>query len=87
MRNYHRQILAKASLALDEQGVEEREIAGITFALDPATLPKFKKELHKLLDRLAAESAHQDPARRTEVYHLETALFRLSQPSRGEDKK
>ena len=86
VRNYHRQILEKAARALDEQSVDEREIAGTTFAIDPKDLPKIKKELHRLLDRLAAESAKPGSARRTEVYHLEAALFRLSKPSFQGDK-
>jgi uncharacterized protein (TIGR02147 family) len=88
IRSYHRQILEKAQRALDEQSIDERDIAGITFALDPSDLPKLKKQLHRFLDNAAATAAKQSPASKTEVYHLEAALFRLSQPdSRSTEDK
>lgn len=80
VRNFHRQILEKARIALDEQSVEEREISGISFAIDPAELPKLKKEIHAFLDRCVQKVSKQDPRKKTEVYHFETVLFRLSKP-------
>lgn len=80
VRNFHRQILEKARVALDEQSVDEREISGVSFAIDPAELPKLKKEIHAFLDRCVEKVSKQDPRKKTEVYHFETVLFRLSKP-------
>ncbi len=82
VRKFHGQILEKAKTALETQAVEERDIAGISFAVDPAQIPALKKEIHDFLDRLATRLDRADPKKKTEVYHLETALFRLSETER-----
>lgn len=77
IRNYHRQMLERAIHSLDQQSVEEREIAGIDFAVNPAFLPAMKKDISDFLDEMVAKYARGRS--RTEVYHCETALFRLTQ--------
>jgi uncharacterized protein (TIGR02147 family) len=76
IRNYHRQILGKAIEALETQGVGEREISGVGLAVDPVQLPALKKEIVEFQDRLVAKYARG--RRKTEVYQLESALFRLT---------
>lgn len=76
VRNYHRQLLQKAIQALDLQPVNEREISGIGIALDPAKLESIKKEISEFLDKLAAKYSK---GKRSEVYQLEMAFFKLTE--------
>lgn len=75
VRAYHQGILEKARQALDLQSVNERDITGIGFAVDPAHIPRIKKEISDFQDQLSAKFSR---GKRREVYFLETALFRLS---------
>lgn len=76
VRSYHRQILEKAIMALEAQALNERDISGSGFALDPAHLPAVKKELSEFQDRIVAKYSR---GTKTEVYFLEMALFKLTQ--------
>lgn len=76
VRNFHRQILAKATHALDLQKVADREISGVGFPLDPKLLPALKKDIAVFLDEVVAK--YSRGKRRREVYHCEVALFRLT---------
>lgn len=78
IRSYHRQILQKASHALDLQKVSEREIAGVGFAVDPKSIPALKKDISTFLDSVMAKYGRGK--HRREVYHCEVALFRLTKP-------
>jgi uncharacterized protein (TIGR02147 family) len=77
IRNYHRQILGKAIEALETHPVSERDITGIGFAVDPKHLPAIRKEISDFQDRLIARFSK---GKKTEVYQLEMALFRLTAP-------
>jgi uncharacterized protein (TIGR02147 family) len=77
IRNYHRQVLEMASRALEFQGVAEREISGITMAINPKFISAIKKEMALFLDGIAERyGAGKKPQ---EVYQLEMAFFRLSE--------
>lgn len=78
IRNFHRQILQKASRALDLQKISEREISGVGFAVDPKSLPAIKKEISSFLDGMVAKYGRGRHLK--EVYQCEVALFRLSEP-------
>ncbi|MBI3557121.1 MAG: TIGR02147 family protein [Deltaproteobacteria bacterium] len=80
IRNYHRTLLSKAIEALELQSVFERDISGISLALDPAQLPALKKEISDFQDRIVQR--YSQGKKRGEVYQLEVACFRLTQ---GED--
>jgi hypothetical protein len=69
--------LNKAIEALETHPVDERDITGIGFAVDPKHLPAIRKEISDFQDRLIAQYSK---GKRTEVYQLEMALFRLSTP-------
>ncbi|MBC7385871.1 MAG: TIGR02147 family protein [Cryobacterium sp.] len=81
VRKFHTQILEKAGEALVSQSIHERDIAGITFAIDPSDIPGVQKEIHTFIDRLATRLAKAPQQKKTEVYHFETALFRLTSPN------
>jgi uncharacterized protein (TIGR02147 family) len=76
VRSYHRQILKKASEALELQTVEEREISGVGLAVHPKHIDAIKKEMSEFQDRIVAKYGK---GLRKEVYHLEMALFRLTE--------
>jgi uncharacterized protein (TIGR02147 family) len=75
VRDYHHSLLQKAQEALENQDVREREISGISFAMNPKDLDKIKKDIddfqRELIDKYCK-------GKRSEVYHLELALFKLT---------
>lgn len=75
IRNYHRAILQKASESLDTQKVEEREVTGLGFAMDPKHLPAIKKEIQEFRDMIAGKYSKGE---KSMVYQLELSLFKLS---------
>jgi uncharacterized protein (TIGR02147 family) len=75
IRSYHKQILGKAIEAIDTQPVPEREFTGVGFAIDPRSLGPIRKEISAFLDGLVARHSK---GKKTEVYYLETAFFRLT---------
>jgi uncharacterized protein (TIGR02147 family) len=86
IRNYHRQILKKASEALDLQSMAERDFTGTGFAIDLARLPELKKEITRFQEEMVTRFSSRTG---DEVYQLEVALFRLSNPQsvyKGEGK-
>ncbi len=76
IRNYHRQLLEKAIQALEDQSVEDREISGIGFAVDRAKIASMKKEIIEFQNRILTKYS---TGKRTDVYFLEMALFKLTQ--------
>ncbi len=75
IRNFHRQMLKKALLSIQTQDPIERDISGITMAIDPAKIPQakimiaeFRRELMTMLE------ASEKP---TALYHFSAQLFRL----------
>jgi len=78
VRRCHLQMLEKARDAVENQSVEERELGGLTFAVSPKDLPELKSELKNFLDKWAEKVSKNSKNQPTEVYQLETVLFRLS---------
>lgn len=76
IRNYHRQMLEKALVSLENDSVSDRDITGISLAMDPADLPAVREEIRKFQDKLVAKYTR---GRKTEILHLQTALFRLTE--------
>ncbi len=81
IRNFHRQVLSKATEALDFQPQEKREISGLTFAVDPDVLPAMKKEIIEFLKTF--NERYGQGKRLKEVYQLQFALFQLTQSAEG----
>lgn len=75
IKNYHHQMLDKASDALEEQMVERRDISGISFAVDLEEIPNLKKDILNFQKRMIKKYSE---GKKEEVYHLEMALFALS---------
>lgn len=76
-RRFHQQILQMAIAALDLQNLNEREISGISFPVHLRNLPSMKRDISEFLDQMGAK--YTKDRTKSEVYHLEVSLFRLSQ--------
>ncbi len=76
IRQLHRQMLKKALDALDFQPVNERDITGVGFACDPNDIEAIRREISEFQDKLTSKYRK---GKLSEVYHLEVALFRLTQ--------
>ncbi len=75
IRKFHRQVLEKAIVALDEQTVSERESSSTIFAISKADLPKAKKKLvqfRREFATLLSKSPDKD-----DVYCLGIQFFSL----------
>ena len=81
IRHYHRQILELAAQALAVQKVPDREITGIGFPLDPKHISSIKKDISEFQDEIVAKYSK---GKKTEVYQLEIAFFRLTQEENHE---
>ncbi len=77
IRNYHKQLLQKAIEAIDFQPVQERDVSGIGFACDAKDVDAIRNEILEFQEKLA--SKYRKGKNVGEVYHLEMALFRLTQ--------
>jgi uncharacterized protein (TIGR02147 family) len=75
IRKYHRQMLEKAIQSIEFQNVEERDLSGVGFAVDPTKLPQMKREISEFQDQMIAKYSK---GKKQEVYFLEIALFRLT---------
>ena len=79
LRKFHKQILKKAAIALDEQPLENRNISGITMAIDPKKIPEAKIKIQNFMNDLME---FLEDGERTEIYQLNTILINL----RNEEK-
>ena len=75
IKSYHHSILNMASVALEQQTVDEREISGISMAINPKNISKMKKDIDDFQRELIEKYCK---GKRSEVYHLEFALFKLT---------
>lgn len=75
IRSYHSQMLEKAKEALIFQSVNDRDISGISFTCRRRDIVYIKRDIAKFQDELAAKYEARPGE---EVYHIEVALFRLT---------
>lgn len=80
VREHHKQILALASRAVDEQGVHERVLNSSAFTIDRSRLDeakelilRFRADMAKLLEKKGGD----------ETYELSIQLFRLTHPEKS----
>jgi uncharacterized protein (TIGR02147 family) len=77
---FHKQHLAKAASALDEQNFEERDFSNMTITVDRSKLPLAKKKIVEFHHEMAKLLNGNN---QTEVYQLSVQLFRLTTQSTG----
>ena len=78
IRQYHHSMLEKAQEALETQPIDKRDIRGASMAINPKYLDKIRKEVFEFQKQLV-DKYGSEKGKKTEVYHLETALFSLTQ--------
>jgi uncharacterized protein (TIGR02147 family) len=77
IRAFHRQMLAKASAAIDEQDVDERDLAAMIIATDSSRVPEFA-ELLKKMRRELTEQVKASTTKRDALYGLCVQWFKLT---------
>lgn len=73
-KSFHKNVLKKAILSLDKYPSEQRNITGITMAIDPNQIELAAKEISRFREKM--RKILKD-GNKTEVYHLEVGLFPL----------
>ncbi len=76
IRKFHTQMLKKAEVAVEGQTLEERDLSGVTLAIDVRKLAEVKELIGKFrrdLIKLAKTDTNQ------EVYHLAIQFFKVTQ--------
>lgn len=81
IRDHHRQILAKAERALEEVGVEEREFAAITMAIDASKLPEAKAALREFRRKFCKNIQHS--RKKNRVYCVALQFFPMDRAAQG----
>ena len=78
IRKFHSQMLKKAEVAVEGQTIEERDLSGVTLAIDIRKISEVKELIGKFrrdLVKLAKTDTNQ------EVYHLAIQFFKVTQKS------
>jgi uncharacterized protein (TIGR02147 family) len=78
VRAFHRQILERATLALEFQTMGERHNGGVVMAFDQERFPEARERLRRFRQEFAAEFTAKRGA--THVYALSAHFFALSHP-------
>lgn len=74
IRKHHRDTLALAHKALEEQSIDDREFVTASFAMNPAQIKKAKKKIREFNESLMADMQESPPK---SVYKLAIQFFRL----------
>lgn len=77
LRQHHQQYIQKASFALENNSVEERDITGITMAIDKSKLPEAKKMIRTFRRQL---SKFLEGGSKNDVFRLNIQLFPIDRP-------
>jgi len=89
VRAFHRQILGRATSAIDAQATEERELQSVILALSPDEAAELRAEIREFTLKTVRSLASKRDASTvpTEVYALSSQLFRLTTPTRQATSK
>lgn len=76
IRKFHKQMLAKADLAIEQQNFSERDFSNTTFTVDKNKLEPAKNKITEFRKEMAKFLEGETPS---EVYQLSIQLFKLTQ--------
>ncbi len=85
IREFHRQILEKATESIEGQTIEERELGALIFKIEKDQIPEMKKFLQEMRREFDRRFGKSDSADR--VYCLSLQLFALDQLKRQKESK
>lgn len=80
VHNYHRDMLERATHAIDEFGPGERHFLGVTVSAPPSLIPTLKEELNAFQERVLELCANAEPPAE-QVLQFNLHFFPLSTPS------
>jgi len=75
IRKYHRQMIERAMLSLDEVSIENREFQGVGFVINPESIPAIKNEIRQF-SQYIANKFHKVSGQ--SVYQIEICLFPIT---------
>lgn len=78
IRNYHKETLRKAMVAIDQQNFEDRDFSNFIFTVDKEMLPEAKKRLVGVQQEFSQLLEGKKP---TQIYQLSIQLFRVDKPA------
>lgn len=81
IRQFHDQVLEKASMALYRQNVFDRDYSALTVAINTSDLPKLKRLLKKFQRDFSADAAKSD--QKNALYMMSQQFFRLDDTRRS----
>lgn len=81
IRLYHKNLLAKAATAIDEQNFEQRDFSNMTLSVDPSQIPLAKTKIAQFHNEMAKLFESKTT---TKVYQLSVQLFELSTPTENQ---
>lgn len=84
IKRHHHQMLQKASKALDEQSVLQREFLNMTLSFDAARLKEAQKEIRKF-QRLFADKFYSQQDKKDSVYQFAFQFFRLDRQGASDE--
>ncbi|HUP58262.1 MAG TPA: TIGR02147 family protein [Bdellovibrionota bacterium] len=76
LRSFYRQMLEKASSAIESQGPDERLSGYETFPVAPEQLPQIRAAMNRFLDEV--QTLTQSSPQSTQVYHALVHVFNLT---------
>jgi uncharacterized protein (TIGR02147 family) len=75
---YHRQMIERAGVAVDDVPPDERDISALTVCIKASTLSDLKQKIHRFREEMLHRSDSDEQPER--VYQLCIQLFPLSKP-------
>jgi uncharacterized protein (TIGR02147 family) len=80
LKKHQKQMLQRACDSMDEFPITERDMTGMTMAIDPAKLPMAKGMIQDFSKELAA---FLESGKKKQVYQLQLSLFPLQKKDKG----
>ncbi len=84
IKNYHRQMLERASASIEAFDSEVRDISALTVCIDAEMVDEFKERIHAFRETLLHLADETDDPEA--IYQLNVQLFPLTTPPHGDDE-
>jgi uncharacterized protein (TIGR02147 family) len=84
IRNYHKEVLRKAMVAIDDQNFTDRDFSNWILTVDPKMLPQAKKKIQDFQKEMLQFMEGSNPSN---IYQFSIQLFRVDHEEKGETKK